>query len=129
MDVTKAVVVLAIAGGIVELAKAVIGGRAASNPRVLAALVIVASFASVFLLRYSVWANEQVIGDKPLDALGVPSLIVASIAVAAAESVAFLGGKAALRAVSNIGENQPTAYDPNYGKPVTMGDKFGQKAA
>jgi hypothetical protein len=59
------------------------------------------------LLRYSVWAHEQVVGDKPLDTLGVASLIVVALAVAATECAAFLVLKGAGAAVSNVGQPMP----------------------
>lgn len=117
MDLTRAVILLAVVGGIVELVKALLGDRA-KNPRVLVGVVIVASFGATFLLRYSVWAHDQVVNGKALDTLNTGSLIVVAIMVAAAESVVFLGGKAVLGAVANIGQNQPTAYDPRYGQPI-----------
>lgn len=106
MDITKAVALLAVAGGMVELAKGLLPAAWIRKPQLLVGLCILASFAAVFLVRYSVWAHEQVIGDHPLDELGVGSLIVASIALAGAEAAAFLTLKAGARAVSNVGENQ-----------------------
>jgi len=109
VDVTKAVALLAVAGGMVELAKGLLPAAWRQNARVLVALCVLAGFASTFLVRYSVWAHEQVIGDKALDTLGTGSLIVVAIAVAAAECAVFRVLKASAVAVSNVGENQPPA--------------------
>lgn len=122
MDLTNAALLLAVAGGCIELVKVLLG-RAAANPRLLVLIVLVCSFGATFALRYSVWSHEQVVGGKPLDALGVGSLIVVAFVVAFAESAAFLIVKGAAGAVANVGANQPSAYDPKYGQPVTMQDK------
>lgn len=105
VDFQNAVLLVFIAGGIVELAKALLGNPLKANPRVLTGLCIVAGFAAVFALRYSVWAHEQVIGNHPLDELSVGSLIVVSLALAFVEATAFTVLKGTSNAVKNVGEN------------------------
>jgi len=107
MDLQNAVVLLAVAGGLVELLKGVLPDVWIAKRQVLVLLCIVAGFASTFALRYSVWAHEQVVGGKPLDELAVGSLIVVSLFVATTECAAFLILKGAGGAVANVGENQP----------------------
>jgi hypothetical protein len=74
--------------------------------QVMVAICVLTSFATTFTLRYSVWAHETLIGDKPLDSLGIGSLIIAALAVASAECTAFLVLGGAKNAVANVGENQ-----------------------
>lgn len=118
MDWANAGLLVAIAAGLVELGKALMPADWKSNPRILAATVTVASFAATFALRYSVWAHEQVIGGKAMDDLGIGSLIVVAVALAAAETAVYLGLRGGAKAVSAVGENPPWMYDPGYGKPV-----------
>ena len=58
------------------ITRVILGSAAAKNPRVLAGIVIVASFVATFVLRYSVWAHSEVVNGKPLDSLGIASLLV-----------------------------------------------------
>lgn len=107
MDLRNAIILLAAAGGLIELTKGLLPDDLAAKKQVKVALCIVAGFVATFALRYSVWAHEQVVGDKHLDELSTGSLIVVSLFVATTEATAFLILKNAKVAVSNMGENQP----------------------
>jgi hypothetical protein len=108
VDVSKSLALLAVAGGMIELVKALLPDSLSRNPRVLTGLCILAGFAATFLVRYSVWSKEQVIGDTTLDKLSTGSLIVVAIAVAGAEATAYLVLKRTGQAVANIGTPVPT---------------------
>jgi hypothetical protein len=108
MDLKNALLLTGSVFGIVELAKALIGKPWNANTRVLVSLVIVVSFGVTFLVAHTAWAHEQVIGDKRLDDLGVASLVLVSILVAGAQTALWAG----LKAVTNIGENQPAGPPP-----------------
>jgi len=64
-------------------------------------VVIVAAQAAVWLLRYTVWAHEQVIGGHPLDELNFGSIVAAGIFLALGATVVDQG----VKMVSNIGQN------------------------
>ena len=81
-----------------------------NNPRITSAVVVGVSLVAPFLISASVWADEQVIGDKVLGDLNFWSLVVVGIFLAGAETAVFLG----LDAVKNIGNNQPKPIDPRF---------------
>jgi len=109
MNLQNAILLLAAAGGLIELVKGLLPKDIAAKSQVRVGLCVLAGFAATFALRYSVWAHEQVVGDKHLDQLSTGSLIVVSLFVATTEATAFLVLKNAKVAVANVGENQPGA--------------------
>lgn len=121
-DFEHAVILLAVVAAFVEVAKIMVGARLAANHRALVGLVLVASFAAVFVLRYSLWAHSQVIEGKPLDAIPTTHLVTAAVILWLGEVGIFLVSKKAgvglVRGLSNMGTPLPTEYDPKYGEPI-----------
>lgn len=99
MDFTNAIMLTAAIFGIVTLVKVI---TRITDPRVVCVIVILASFASVFLLAATVWAHTQVVGGKGLDDLDFWSKVAVSLFLAGTETALFLG----LDAVKNVGQNR-----------------------
>ena len=102
MDIGNAVLVVAAVIGFTELVK-----RATAHFGVVLpgwAVQIVSGSVAVggmFLVRETVWANEQVIGGHPLDRLDAWSIVLAGILVGLGANV----GDRLLKTVANIGQN------------------------
>lgn len=109
MDFQNAVILVAVAAGVIELLKVLLGSWA-KNPRVVVLTTIIASIGVTLGLRYSAWADKQVVEGVPLDEMSVASLLVVAVALACVETAVYLGLKAGTRSVANIGENQPSSY-------------------
>lgn len=110
MDFGNAALLIATVFGVVELAKAILGGlggllstNQAIRSRATAVLALVVGEGSVFLVAATVWAHEQVIGGHPLDKLNVASKVVVGLFVAG--TAAF--GDKALGALANVGTPMP----------------------
>lgn len=101
MDFANAALLVAMVFGLAAQAKKLIYG---TNPeRVVIGAVYGVALVSVFLLRQSVWAKEQVVGGHALAGLDVWSCLVIVVFISAVASA----GWEALGAVKNIGTNQP----------------------
>lgn len=101
MNFANAALLIAMVFGLTALVKKLIYGTQAE--RVVIGVVFGVALVCVFLMRQSVWAKEQVIGDHPLDKLDWASCLVIVVFLA---GVAAAGWEA-LGAVKNIGQNQP----------------------
>lgn len=112
MDLTTffagAVLLVGLAYGGVEFFKWVFDLDPVTHKRWLALVVVGSSFASTFLVRYSPWAADQQLGDRRLDQLGIVACVIVAILLVFAETATFFVVQLGARAVSNIGENQPT---------------------
>lgn len=102
MDFGHALMVTALLFALVEMTKAVIPAVAISRRWTILAVLVLAE-VSIFGLRYTVWAHEQVVGGHPLDELNFGSLVVAGLFLAAGSS--FVAE--VIKAIKNVGENQP----------------------
>jgi len=105
----EAVILMALVFGAVHLERKLLPASVQPDSRLAVALVMVTGIAGTFLLRESVWANEQVLGGQQLDQLSGWDTLLAGI---------FVGfGATAIdqvqRAVRNIGENQPKTEIPS----------------
>lgn len=69
----------------------------------LQAVALAVGIATTFLVAYSDWAPEQVIGGKPMDQLSTASLVLVGLMIGGGATIADQGFKA----VSNVGDNQP----------------------
>lgn len=112
MDLTAffagALLLVGLAYGGVEFFKWVFDLDPVAHKRWLALVVVLVCFTSVFLVRYSPWAADQQVGDKHLDQLGIVACVIVAILLVFAEVGTFFVVQLGARAVSNIGENQPT---------------------
>lgn len=112
MDLTAffagALLLTGLAYGGVEFFKWVFDLDPVTDKRWLALVVVAVCFTATFLVRYSPWAADQQIGDKRLDQLGIVACIIVAILLVFAEVATFFVVQLGARAVSNIGENQPT---------------------
>lgn len=111
-DFAHAITLIFAVGAFVEVLKILAGPRLASNGRALLGLVLLASFAAVFTVRYSLWAHDNVIHDKPLDQVTVANLVTLAVLLFLVEVGVFLvakkAGSGTVKAIANIGYNQPT---------------------
>lgn len=102
MDVGNAVLVVAGVMGIVSLVTRLFPRLLDFRDGSVVILVaVVIAIGVLFLARETVWASEQVLGGKPLDALDAWSVVFAGLLLG-------LGSTAldrTLKSVSNIGEN------------------------
>lgn len=103
VDLSNAALLIAAVYGLTELVKAFLPASLSENSKVKAGLAVVVSFVAVFLVGATAWASEQVIGDVHLDKMSVADKVLVSIFVAGAAALVQRG----LKAVTNIGENQP----------------------
>lgn len=100
MDLTGAILLAFVVFGAIELFKKVFPEV---NLYVLVVFVFIVSIGLTFLVQASVWANEQVIGGKPLDTLDTASTVLVGFIV----GLIAIGINTAKNVVKNIGENQP----------------------
>lgn len=118
MNFGNAVMLGAAVLGLIDLAKTGVWGT--NKQRITLSIVLGASFGAVFLMRYTAWAHEQVIGDKPLDELGIASLVLVSFFMAGSASA----GWKVLGAVTSIGQNQPEQSNLQHYRKVEPQDAF-----
>lgn len=101
MDFASAALLIAVIFGVTEFVKNT--GLLDAAPKWATQLVALAiGVGAVFLIAETVWAHEQVIGDKALDALDTASKIVVGIMAGLGATVFHVG----VKAVRNIGENE-----------------------
>jgi hypothetical protein len=108
MDLGQATLLVVAVYGVVELGKALLGAPLNTNPRVLVLLVLAVSFAMTFLVAATAWADEQVIGEVPMDEMGIASLCLVSFLVAGAQTLVSTG----VGAVRNFGRGDPPKAAP-----------------
>lgn len=106
MDFGQAALLIAAVYAITEFAKKVLPDKLAANSKIVQGVSMAIAIGMVFLVATSVWANEQLIGGKPLDALdGWSKLLVGLLIGGGANLAHTLFGKDGT--IRNIGENQP----------------------
>lgn len=99
MDFGKAALLIACVLGLVELIK----GTFPNLPdRLRPAICLAIGIFATFLTAHTVWAHEQVIGDKNLGQLDWPSLLFVGILLGAATAGVYWAGR---KVVANVGEN------------------------
>lgn len=103
MDLANAAILGAVVLGLVAYAKKLIFGT--NQERIVVFSSFVIAVISVFLVRQSVWAKEQIIGGQSLKNLDVWSCFVIVVFVIGIASTAW----EVLGAVKNIGQNQVKA--------------------
>lgn len=102
MDLGSAVVVGLVLTGLVALARSLIEGPT-NKDRLTVVVCLALGIGTVLLVGASDFASEQVLLDKPLDTLNVWSQILLGVLLAGVASTLWQ----AVKAVSNVGENQP----------------------
>lgn len=103
MDIGNAVLLGAMVLGLVALMKKLIYGT--KEERIVVGVVFIAALISVFLLRQSVWASEQIVDGHKLSELDAWSCVVVVVMIASLASSGWEG----LTALKNIGQNQVKA--------------------
>lgn len=101
MDFGNAVLVSALLFGLVMWEKKAFPAIEASSLLTILSVIVSAQVA-IWLLRYTVWAHEQVVGGHPLDTLNFGSLVAAGLFLALGATVVDQG----VKMVKNVGENQ-----------------------
>lgn len=101
IDLTSAAILAGVILGLVTLTNSIVFGT--SRERVIAAVVLVISLASVMLVAISDFGHSQVVFTRPLDTMSFPTQVVVAILLAGGASALWEGFKT----VRNIGQNQP----------------------
>ena len=100
-DIGSAIVLGLVLTGLVTLVYSLVVGDTAERIKVAVCLVV--SIITVLLVAASDFAKEQVVLDRSLDSLNVPSQLVVALLLAGIAAGIWQG----LKAVSNVGENKP----------------------
>lgn len=100
MDFGNALLVSALVFGLVMWVKRAFP-KVDASVQLTILVIILSAQAAVWLLRYTVWAHEQVIGGHPLDELNFGSVVAAGIFLALGSTVLDQG----VKMISNIGQN------------------------
>lgn len=101
-DLGSAVVLGLVVMGLVAMVHTLIYGPGPDRVKVVACLVV--AFIAVVLVAASDFANEQVVLNRKLDSLNFWSQMVIVLLVAGVASAVWNIG---VKAISNIGQNQP----------------------
>lgn len=103
MDFGNAVLVVAAIVSLTAFVKKLVPNL---DSRITQVVSLVLAVGTLFLVRETVWAHSQVIGDKPLDQLDGWSVLLAGLLVGLGANVL----DRTLKSVSNIGANT-TKYE------------------
>jgi hypothetical protein len=105
MDVGNAALLVFVAFAITQFVKQLIPGTA--DPRIVQAAALLVGIGATVLVGHSDWGHKQVIDGIPLDTMNGASQLLVGLAIGSGATALHQ----TLRAVSNVGQNQPPTPD------------------